>query len=527
MPKFEPKPIETNEEQQQRELQLAKVWFNENPTKTKYSRKESGFASSYLKTDQGITRLKNKSEKDRVKAEGAFGKVKSTQRLPEPTVVKKQRLLGSVTLEFVQKEAKINVDLGIAASGLTVREFPSLDFPEFIRRYVYQELYDLGKPLSQEMAHATRFNAKQRLDLAIQLLLKVDDLHHGRLSKSGKSYAHRDIKPDNILVDADGNLTLIDFSFSSTELYKTNTEIAGTPEYLPIDRADFEKLGHEKAMPKSKKTLNYLVDDRIATLRTIYNPIRGCTDESIFNDACFSSLPQPLKNLLDTSTMAPHLNLERGHENVRFLAAVLILYKRNPNITQLQIDKIRNDVELQDALIEYHKNNEALNQIRAKRHEMILDLNEHPATQLLKKAENLLRDYQDHLYNQRHPVDQKQSREKYALISQCLDEMKDCETPQAKLAKIDEFLWESYSILSTARRREEKGLLNRLMNFFSRLFGHIKGKSVLESIEKSLDQAIGPNHQAYRKLTSSMRKLGFFETQEPTQPKGVKLSPRK
>ena len=98
---------------------------------------------------------------------------------------------------------------------------------------------DLGKVLEQEK----RFDeARARIYLA-EILLALEDLHK-------RDIIFRDLKPDNVVLDAQGHALLTDFGLSKTGIFKTEEDmtytICGTPEYLAPEIVRGE--GHGKAV---------------------------------------------------------------------------------------------------------------------------------------------------------------------------------------------------------------------------------------------------------------------------------------
>lgn len=217
-----------------------------------------------------------------------------------------------------------------------------------------------------------------------------------RSSLTHTPYAHRDLKPANVLVDEFGELTLIDYGLSTPNITNKTEESGGTLFYAPLDqniinyysKTDFPQIYETSNSPELAKndskisiddeledwttdvetdeltkdvqtekvqstedksslppnwnfclgdpeiclTANYLEDDKIAALRTIYTSCPIATEEdSIFNDEDFADLPEPIREILNTDTIAPLLSPERRQETESFFAAVLIMYQKNPN----------------------------------------------------------------------------------------------------------------------------------------------------------------------------------------------------
>jgi serine/threonine protein kinase len=78
--------------------------------------------------------------------------------------------------------------------------------------------------------------------IAIQMATIVHNLHMGSATKSGKKYAHLDLKPANTVVDNIqlGTLKLIDLGYAE-ELEGKATHFRGTPGYLPANPLSYTK----------------------------------------------------------------------------------------------------------------------------------------------------------------------------------------------------------------------------------------------------------------------------------------------
>ena len=110
-------------------------------------------------------------------------------------------------------------------------------------------------------------------------------------------------------------------------------------------------------------TQNYLEDDKVAALRTIYcNPEPKLSDEacSILNKQDFAHLPRPIQALFDSTQIKALFSGHRKLETERFLAAVLIEYQCNNNLSDADyeqlIAQLRQTPVLQTYLIELFKN---------------------------------------------------------------------------------------------------------------------------------------------------------------------------
>ena len=346
------------------EIDRVREWFITHPGVTKCKRNTPGLnnGSSYLRAhDNSIIKLANKTNPAKKLGEGKFGKVVITYQFKAEetieTATKIQRIYRE-ELPSVRSEARRNLDLNLATGALIERQM-------FRDNYkVYQEMHSLGTSLQGVLIKKPSISTEDKLDLAIKLLIQVDALHSGQTSQTKKKYAHRDIKPANVMVDSSGNVRLIDFGSTTTNITTKAAERSGsaiTPMYGAVDARLFTPIcfsngSFERSLLESP-TRNYLEDDKMASLRSIFNPIDDASEGfGIFSRDEFNRLPEQIRELLDTTTIAPLLTEERRVETVKFLAALLIAYKINPNVTRDDIVRLRGDTHLQDECIQHHLN---------------------------------------------------------------------------------------------------------------------------------------------------------------------------
>lgn len=155
-----------------------------------------------------------------------------------------------------------------------------------IREYIY------GKPLDQYITESN-LTKKDTVDICIQLCDILIYLHGQK-----EPVIHRDIKPQNIIVKPDGNISLIDFDIS--RVYhadaKTDTQFFGTREFAPPEqygfsqtdcRTDIYSMGVVMGWlltgeMSTKDVLNKLGHDRLAS---IYKKCTAFSPENRFTSA--------------------------------------------------------------------------------------------------------------------------------------------------------------------------------------------------------------------------------------------------
>ena len=458
---------------------LKKGFDISNATEVVFDPEEIQFLKSFKLSNRGLFHNElidleekvHESDRSNTYGAGGFARVKKSRAIHNGTFTK----LATKILKF-KKRGKFEGKLGgrTAQEDSARREAKTLfDFrqgsPELlvIKDKGYINMLALGEPLTQKLQLASY---QQKLDYAIKFLITVEAVHSGEASDSKTKLAHRDLKPDNILVDEHGALHLIDYGLATPDCHEKTGEIGGTLYYAPLDQAvinyylnrashhtpkepiaasvhsvqsdednttfatlsdqvfsdsvliskqpshlsddaestvqayDFNdvSIADEAAQPSVASvaqkfpanwiaclgdpnccaTQNYLEDDKIAALRTVFcdpNPKKTSQVCSILEKQDFMRLPQPIRTLLDSTRVAPLLSSERRQETEGFFAAVLITYQLNPNLMdseyQQTISDLRQNLVQQKQLIQLFKRSTKGNSEQKSKQE---DLSENP-----------------------------------------------------------------------------------------------------------------------------------------------------
>ena len=242
---------------------------------------------SYGKVDL----VTNKSKKQQVQA--------APTQLQKQYVVKTQKLKGSTSDKAEQLEsARKEVALQKQAPGA-----PQIN-QEHIKPNQHQIMMEYGgSPLSALMRNE-KGDGLEALpeslarDISRQLLGVLSDTHDSGL-------IHRDIKPDNVLIDHKGNIRLVDFGASDKTddgISSQNAqfeEIIGSPAYMATELA--------KGLPYSMKADVFSTGVLLAEIMTGVkaNFIRM---QEINGNISIVHLPTPMKNYLGLIANHPDLS---------------------------------------------------------------------------------------------------------------------------------------------------------------------------------------------------------------------------
>ncbi len=326
----EPKPTE---------IERAKAWFEANPDKTKLSRKgETDFSHSYIK-GRSITGQSDKiiclsgADDQRLLNKGNYGRVKSSGDSLDflSNVVKIQKMTKNAYQQKqaqLLKESELNIQVGNALTEMVVRHYTDKEAVEQVK--IYQELKNLGYGLNQ--VDTSKLTPPQQMLLAYNLLEKVEQLHQEH------NIIHRDIKPDNIVVQPDGSISLIDFGHASSI---NEAGELGAVNFLPLREQESRELSSiDQNVLLQSRVEDAKLLDIIAVLRSIYHPF-ATDSKSIF--ATMDEIPDLLKNIIYTRDPVEWLvnkNYSIKQIKVALAACILNLAKSEENLNNI--------LELQD-----------------------------------------------------------------------------------------------------------------------------------------------------------------------------------
>ncbi len=161
---------------------------------------------------------------------------------------------------------------------------PLFDFGEGDALYLVMPYVSGGS--MQDMLHRTPFEASQVVTYATQILDALAYAHQ-------RNVVHRDVKPANMLIHADGRLMLSDFGLakildgSGIPAAPRNRPDAGTPEYMAPEQIE----GRTDARADV-----YAVGVVLYLLLTGHLPFTGATSNAVM-DGHLYALPEPLRQL--------------------------------------------------------------------------------------------------------------------------------------------------------------------------------------------------------------------------------------
>lgn len=161
---------------------------------------------------------------EKIIGKGAFAKVYMGQSTANPQLkvaVKtiNKLYLGQDDLKAIGDEVEV---LQALDHPNIVKYFETYEDPKFM--FIVTELCK-GNTLGHQLKKNKRFSES---DTAYILQQLVSAIHHWHANK----VSHRDIKPDNIMVDFDLNVTLIDFGLSKLTTKNRLKSVIGSPLYM-------------------------------------------------------------------------------------------------------------------------------------------------------------------------------------------------------------------------------------------------------------------------------------------------------
>jgi serine/threonine protein kinase len=215
-----------------------------------------------------------------------------------------------------REENKTATDLGLLASPefgcpagtKELEPYQSEDGTEF-----YAPLRYLGKSLSAYLAENKDLTLKQRCDLAAKIFIATHQFLRGEASCSGKEYTHDDIKPENIVIDANGNVHFIDVGLVSNNRNAARSTEQGSPAHMA---------------PKSIPGISREQASRLATMRCAlmghdFPSVDGkdLGRELVHASFVFQDIVPEIKHY---ESLAKKSSLGKGYNEIPFIVADLV-----------------------------------------------------------------------------------------------------------------------------------------------------------------------------------------------------------
>jgi len=167
---------------------------------------------------------------------GSFGKViqvrkKDTGRIYAMKVLKKDQVIKRKQYEHTMAERRIleEIDHPFIVSLRFAFQTPS-------KLYMVFDFFNGGE-LFHYLSQGGRFSEERSRLYAAEITLALEHVHNANI-------IYRDLKPENLLLDADGHIRVTDFGLSKENVVDDQVKsFCGTPEYLAPEVLKRQKYG--------------------------------------------------------------------------------------------------------------------------------------------------------------------------------------------------------------------------------------------------------------------------------------------
>jgi serine/threonine protein kinase len=219
--------------------------------------------------------------------------------------------------KFIKEAQNLSKFAGLPGIVIAKDLFLENNTAYFIMEYVK------GKTLKQTLKECGKMSEEDVLRLMEPLMVSLGKLHK-------KSYIHRDISPDNIILQPDGTLKLIDFGASvETETDGKSTAALMKPGYSPEEQYDTNR--------KRQGTWS----DVYALCATIYHMLEGCPPVDVverlrnvpIKDFTVPVSPEVRNAIFEGLIIKPENRLQNVDELLSWLFPHKYTYKADENAT--------------------------------------------------------------------------------------------------------------------------------------------------------------------------------------------------
>ncbi len=128
-----------------------------------------------------------------------------------------------------------------------------------------------GRSLAQEVEASGALSPQRTAEIGLEILAALEAAH-------GEGILHRDVKPQNVLLDAEGRAVLTDFGIASvmgaTQPLTATGMVVGTVGYMAPERLSGSGAGPKADLWSLGATLYFTVEGRSATTPTMLSPDR-------------------------------------------------------------------------------------------------------------------------------------------------------------------------------------------------------------------------------------------------------------
>lgn len=166
---------------------------------------------------------------------------------------------------FVRKSVRVDARLAEKLKGISC--------PYIVKLVEFGEdsdgAYVIEEYVRGETAAERSFTQKQAVKALLELCAALEALHSAKI-------VHRDVKPSNIIIAADGHIRLIDFDASRIEktVQDKDTQILGTEGFAPPEQFGFSQTDSRSDIYSFGVTMKLLLAENAAPFAGI---IRKCT----------------------------------------------------------------------------------------------------------------------------------------------------------------------------------------------------------------------------------------------------------